>query len=226
MMESLWRQFDRIIIFDTETTGLNFTRDQIIEIGAAAWSPEGERAGMDAFIRLPVGRQLPPFIVQLTGITDQRLQEEGLLPQEAAEDFASLLEGAQRPLLAAYNAQFDLNFLYHLLQAFGLWRILDSCRHLDVMTVYKDRRDYPHKLCNAIEAYQLTGAANSHRAIDDARATLLLLQAMAAERDDLDQYINLFGVHPKYGLSGTRFPFITYRRQPYSRQQPLYQLPG
>lgn len=222
-MESLWRQFDRIIIFDTETTGLNFTRDQIIEIGAAAWSPEGERAGMDAFIRLPVGRQLPPFIVQLTGITDQRLQEEGLLPQEAAEDFASLLEGAQRPLLAAYNAQFDLNFLYHLLQAFGLWRILDSCRHLDVMTVYKDRRDYPHKLCNAIEAYGLGDTAvNSHRAVDDARATVQLLEAMAAERGDLMRYIDLFGTHPKYGLSGRRISSVTYRPQSYRRERPLY----
>ena len=31
----LWEQFDRIIVFDTETTGIDFGRDRIIVIGAA-----------------------------------------------------------------------------------------------------------------------------------------------------------------------------------------------
>ena len=31
---------------------------------------------------------------------------------EAVEDFCRLFDGAERPLLVAYNAQFDLNFLY------------------------------------------------------------------------------------------------------------------
>ena len=34
MMESLWKHFDRIVVFDTETTGIIFERDRIIEIGA------------------------------------------------------------------------------------------------------------------------------------------------------------------------------------------------
>ena len=63
---------------------------------------------------------------------------------------------------------------------------------LDAMTVYKDRREYPHKLKNAIEAYGLSGE-NTHRAVDDAAATVELLWAMAEECDDLHRYINLFG---------------------------------
>ena len=35
-MERLWSQFDRIVVFDTETTGIDFSRDRIIEIGAVA----------------------------------------------------------------------------------------------------------------------------------------------------------------------------------------------
>ena len=106
---------------------------------------------------------------------------------QAAADFCRLLEGAERPLLVAYNAQFDLNFLYRLLLPQGRAAVLQRPRFLDALTVYRDRRDYPHKLCNAIEAYHLEeSAVNSHRAVDDARATVLLLEAMAAERDDLD----------------------------------------
>lgn len=142
----------------------------------------------------------------------------------AAEGFCRLLEGAERPLLVAYNEQFDLNFLYHLLRPLNLVSVLKKPRFLDALTVYRDRRDYPHKLCNAIEAYGLTEAENSHRAVDDARATVLLLEAMAAERDDLTQYIDLFGVHPKYGVSGRKIASVTYCPQPYDRRVPLYEL--
>ena len=66
---------------------------------------------------------------------------------------------------------------------------------------------------------------NSHRAVDDARATVQLLEAMSRERDDLDRYLNLFGTHPKYGLSGRKIASVTYRPQPYQRTVPLYELP-
>ena len=128
-------------------------------------------------------------------------------------------------MIAAYNAQFDLNFLYGLLRPWGLAEALRKPRFLDAMTVYKDRRDYPHKLENAIAAYHLEDrAVNSHRAIDDARAAALLLEAMAEERDDLERYIDLFGTHPKFGVSGRKISSVTYRSQPYERGKPLYEL--
>ena len=144
---------------------------------------------------------------------------------EIEKSFAELLEGAERPLVVAYNAQFDLNFLDHFLRPCGRVEVLGPPRFLDALTVYRDRRDYPHKLENAIAAYHLEDrAVNSHRAIDDARAAALLLEAMAAERDDLEQYIDLFGSHPKYGVSGRKISSVTYRPQPYDRRKPLYEL--
>lgn len=225
-MTALWERFDRLVVFDTETTGVDFKKDRIIEIGAVALENGKETEGMDLFIRLPEGRRLDPFITELTGITEARLEAEGVGDEEAAHAFAKLLEGAERPLLAAYNAQFDLNFLFCLLRPWGLAEALKKPRLLDALTVYRDRRDYPHKLCNAIEAYHLEDqAVNSHRAIDDARAAALLLEAMAEERDDLERYIGLFGVHPKYGVSGRKISSVTYRPQPYDRRKPLYELP-
>ena len=221
-MTELWNRFDRMLVFDTETTGIDFARDRIIEIGAVALEGGAEAGGLELFLRLPEGRRLDPFIVNLTGITDERLAAEGVGDDEAARAFTELLEGAERPLIVAYNAQFDLNFLYGLLQPQGLAGVLKKPRFLDALTVYRDRRDYPHKLENAIAAYCLE-AVNSHRAIDDARAAALLLEAMAEERDDLERYIDLFGVHPKYGRSGRKIASVTYRPQPYDRRRPLYE---
>ena len=224
METGLWKQFDRIVVFDTETTGIEFGTDRIIEIGAAALENGEEQGGFNALIRLPAGQTLPHFITQLTGITDEQLRDEGVDDRTAAEGFCRLLDGAEQPLLVAYNAQFDLNFLYYLLRPLGLLSVLQKPRFLDALTVYRDRRDFPHKLCNAIEAYGLTGVENSHRAVDDARAAALLLEAMAAEKDDLLQYVDLFGVHPKYGMSGKKISSVTYCPQPYDRRVPLYEL--
>ncbi len=194
----LWEQFDRMVIFDTETTGIDFVRDRIIEIGAVVLKSGTETDEMDIFIRLPEGRRLDPFITGLTGITEERLEAEGIEDEAAARAFAGLLEGAERPLIVAYNAQFDLNFLFYLLRPWGLAEVLKKPRFLD--------------------------ALNSHRAVDDARAAALLLEAMAEERDDLEKYVDLFGVHPKYGASGKKISSVTYRPQPYERRAPLYEL--
>lgn len=221
----LWEQFDRVVVFDTETTGIRFTKDRIIEIGAVSLENGTEAEGMDLLIRLPEGYRLDPYITNLTGITQERLEAEGVAEQKAARAFAALLEGAERPLIAAYNAQFDLNFLFYLLRPWGLAEALKKPRFLDALTVYRDRRDYPHKLEDAIAAYHLESrAVNSHRAIGDARAAALLLEEMAAEQDDLERYVGLFGVHPKYGISGRKISSVTYRVQPYGRRRPLYEL--
>ena len=193
MTTRLLERFDRIIVFDTETTGIDFVQDEIIELGAVCLTAEGETGAMDDLIRLSPGRALPPFITDLTGITPQQLEMEGVEKSAAAERFCRLLEGAERPLLAAYNAQFDLCFIYYLLRPLGRAAVLEDA------------------------------AVNSHRAVDDARAALALLGAMEAERDDLDRYIDLFGTHPKYGVSGKRISSVTYRPQSYQRTRPLYE---
>ena len=102
--------------------------------------------------------------------------------------------------------------------------ILKGKDKLDLLTVYKDRRSYPHKLCNAIDAYGLSGkVVNSHRAVDDVLATLEVMKAMEMERPDLERYINLFGYNPKYGVEGKPIGSVTYKPQGYDPRMPLYE---
>ena len=130
MTKELWSRFDRIIVFDTETTGIDFDTDRIIELGAVAISPQGELDHFNCLIRLPEGRHIPPVIVELTGITDLELTSFGLNEEDAARGFCRLLEGAERPLLVAYNAQFDLNFMYWFLKRCGCAQVLRLPRFL------------------------------------------------------------------------------------------------
>ena len=205
-----------LLVLDTETSGLSFSGDEIIEFAASkliwqdgAWVSTAEA---DEFIRTTNDRKLPPKITELTGITDEMLLEEGISKRAICSLLAQLL--TPDTMIVAYNAQFDLLFLYHLLDRHGDARLLRDKPKLDLLTVYRDRRPYPHRLCNAIEAYGLQDRVqNSHRAIDDVRATVEVLRAMTEERDDLAQYINLFGYSPKYGVSGPRISSVRYLPQ-------------
>lgn len=225
-MHSLYQQFDHIIVLDTETTGIQHKTDEIIELALLQVDCSGPSpyttAEEDLLIRLSPGRSIPPFIANLTGIDDAMLAAEGVSKQTACNVFVKML-AAPNTLLVAYNAQFDLCFLYYFLYRCAMADRLKGVKMLDAMTIYKDRREYPHKLENAIDAYHLMGQ-NTHRAIDDAKATLELLDAMALESDDLDRYINLFGYNPKYGVSGPKISSVTYRPQGYSPAKKLYEI--
>ena len=222
MLERLFEQFDCLISLDTETTGIRPRRDEIIELGLTVLTPDGALRQEDWLLSLEEGRRLPPEIVRLTGITDELLRTRGVDRSVAAEGFARTLLAAERPLVAAYNAQFDLCFLYFFLRRLGREEVLRRARFLDVMSVYKDRRDYPHRLSDAVAAYAVEGA-NTHRACDDARAALEVLRAMERERDDVHRYINLFGYNPRYGVSGPRISSVRYEPQPYDRRKLLYE---
>ena len=215
--------FDTHIVFDVETTGLNGRRDRVIEFGAVKQTGQSPGALEETsfLIRLPEGRILPSAITRLTGITNQQLSEEGISEAQAAERIAGLLS-QPNTLLIAYNAQFDLVFLYWLLQRNGQASCLKHVKLLDALTVYRDRRPYPHKLSDAIKNYHLNGS-NSHRSLDDAKATLELLCRMQEERDDLERYVNLFGYHPRYGVSGQRISSVTYRPQGFDAARKLYE---
>ncbi len=220
-LDSLFQRYDRILIFDTETTGLRFDRDEIIQFSAVALERSGVTQQYDRLIRLAPGQQVPPEIQRLTGITTQDVEQRGIPRDQAAREIAGLLAG--NTLLTAYNAHFDLSFLFHMLRVHGDPGCLRGKDKLDLLTVYRDRRAYPHKLRDAIAAYGLEGTVqNSHQADQDALATVSVMDAMSAERDDLPDYINLFGYIPKYGPPRRPIRSVTYLPQPYDSPIPLY----
>ena len=224
--ESLFQKYDRLVLFDTETTGLLFSRDEIIEFAAVVVElkngvPTVTRE-YDELIALSPGGFVPPKIQELTGISTQDLRERGLPKTRVARDIAEMIQG--NALLLAYNAHFDLSFLYYFLLRDGDPMILKGKDKLDLLTVYKDRHPYPHKLCNAIEVYGLSGkVCNSHRAVDDVLATVAVMEEMEKEKDDFLSYVNLFGFNPKYGAPYPAIRSITYKPQRFDPIKPLYE---
>lgn len=228
MLDKFFDIYDSLIVFDTETTGLEFRLDKIIELAAIRVIRQDGKVvvtdELDMLIKLPEGMTVPAQIEKLTGITNEKLSVEGVSSTDACKQFVDLFSG-EKILLIAYNAQFDMNFLYYFLLEHNCTGILKKINMLDAYTVYRDRREYPHKLENAIQAYNLEDkVVNSHRAVDDTLALLEVLKAMEEECDDLYKYINLFGYNPKYGVSGTKISSVTYKAQVYNCPKKLYEL--
>ena len=224
MLNKLFKMFKNIIFLDIETTGLDPIKNEIIEMGAQRVTNYDGYEHVDfetnLLIRPSKVLSLPDIITKLTGITYEQLEKNGIDKERACVEMKKLLD-VERPLIVAYNAQFDLSFLYYYLNEYKMTGILKNARFLDALTIYRDRRDYPHRLEHAVDAYKLN-ISNTHRALDDAQTTFELLKAMEEECDDLDRYINLFGYISRYGVSGMHIASVKYVPQSFIRDKKAY----
>ena len=97
-----------IIALDIETTGLDPSRDAVIEIGLVRF--QGSRVEDTWQSLINPGRPLPPFIIQLTGIDDAMLAN--------APRITSVLDDLQEKVgdlpILGHNIGFDISFLQQL----------------------------------------------------------------------------------------------------------------
>jgi len=151
-------------------------------------------------------------ITELTGIT-QEMVMTGISPRELARIIQRLF--TPDTLVVAYNLQFDISFVDDLMRRYAE-NFTFSSDILDLMVVYKDNHDYPHRLENALSHYDIH-IDHAHRAFDDAKATGRLL-ALLSEGKDAPLYINHIGFHEKYGLKGVTYEHVRYLPQSYMKR--------
>ncbi|MDV0444088.1 3'-5' exonuclease [Methanorbis rubei] len=198
-MHNFFPNFDNIIFFDVETTGLNPMKDQIIEFAAMKFTKEGACDETHFYIQLENGRTLPEEITELTGIYTEWLEKRGICMEEAMTKIKQVLFGpGTTNLLIAHNANFDMRFVLKMMSDAGFDKLCTKSHVLDSLTVARDRKEHPCKLKDMITHYHITGVENSHRAIDDVFALAKVVHAMGTECNDLDLYVNLFGMYPRF----------------------------
>lgn len=197
-------KYDKILIFDFETTGLTPIKDKIIEVGAVLlkMSPSGYQVEKSLDLLIKQDQKITPFITNLTGITNEMLEKDGVSEEYAFNELNHMID--DDTLLVAYNLSFDIGFLLKLYQTYVNRNHAISNDILDCMAVYKDRYEYPHKLMDAVSKFELTNE-NAHRASDDALATFKVLVKLSELQDNLSDYVNVLGYNPKYRAPDTYF---------------------
>ena len=198
----------KILFFDLETSGLDFYENQIIEFGALLYEIRDNKAillkEIDEFVN--IGYSLSEDIVKLTHITDEMLLEKGISEYDLFCLIESLID--ENTILSAYNIQFDITFITMLFRKYISKNFVFNNSLLDVLAVYKDLYPFPHRLKDAILKYDVD-VKNTHRAIDDIKATVLVLKHLSLECD-VKKYINVIGYHSDYGIFGIKMPHVLY----------------
>ncbi|MFH5882242.1 3'-5' exonuclease [Liberiplasma polymorphum] len=205
---NLFNQYKQIVFFDVETTGLSPYQNEIIELGACTVISKEDKYIVSDKISLiiNVNKPLPPKIIEITNITDDMIKK-GVHEESLFITMQTLVQPGT--LLVAYNLPFDLSFFMALFKKYkSPVDVFDQVDYLDMLTVYRAKHEYPHKLDNAVEKYAVK-VKNTHRALDDALATFELFKNMS-EIHNLESFINVIGYKAKYPFKGTKLNKITY----------------
>jgi DNA polymerase-3 subunit epsilon len=161
------------VVLDLETTGGAPDGGGITEIGAVKVRG-GEELAVLATLVNP-GERIPPFITVLTGITQAMVMPappiEAVLP--------SLLEFLRGTVLVAHNAPYDVGFLKAACARHGYsWPAL---RVLDTAALARrvlTRDEVPNRKLGTLAAYFRATVQPTHRALDDARATVDVMHGL------------------------------------------------
>jgi DNA polymerase-3 subunit epsilon len=168
------------VVVDLETTGGSPADSAITEIGAVKVRA-GERLGEFQTLVNPRGR-IPPFIAVLTGITDEMTAAAPTLRSV----LPTLLEWASGAVLVAHNAPFDVGFLRAGCGRLGLdwpgFPVLDTAR---LARAVLGRDEAPDCRLGTLARVFRTTVQPRHRALDDARATVEVFEALLARVGNL-----------------------------------------
>ncbi len=209
--------YEYVFVFDFETSGLDFISDRVIELGGILYKKENfefkKVLEIDDLIKIDF--LLPDKIKEITHITDDMLNEKGILEEELFYKLDNIL--SLNPLLVAYNLQFDINFIIQMFRRYQNRNYQLSLDVLDVMAIYKDFYSYPHRLESAVNTLNVD-ILNTHRALDDVKATVEVLKKLS-KITSIDPFINVLGYNPKYGVNGERLKHVSYVPQYGNRRE-------
>ena len=164
---------EEVVLFDTETTGLDVFHDDIIQIAAVKVRQGRYVEGSDFNIIMETTKEIPPIVGGHDNpMLTVYLNSERLSREEGLRRFMDYCEGH---VLMGHNVEFD----YHILD----WNLRHtlSCtlgyrQRFDTLKLARlvEPRLRVYKLERLLETLHLEGS-NSHNAIDDVKATLSLL---------------------------------------------------
>ena len=191
---------EEIVVFDTETTGLNVFQDDIIEI-AAIRIKGGEVVGEPLDLYIETDKPILPMLGDkenpMYAIYHEKMSTGELLsPVDALQRFLTFV--GTSPILA-HNANYDYNILNNNLQRYCNDTMqahdihcFDSLKLIRLLAPSL----HSYKLESLLETFHLAGV-NSHQAIDDVKATISLVRLCAEKACEKQPQQEAFIHHPK-----------------------------
>jgi len=165
------------VVFDLETSGAApSTGAAVTEIGAVKVLGGSVVNEFQTFVN--PGHYLSDFITSLTGITDSMLAQAPSIDQ-VLPTFLDFLGPDRETVLVAHNAPFDMSFMKAAALAHDYewpeYKVVDTAR---VARYVLDRDEVPNCKLSTLAPFFGSTTSPSHRALDDARATVDVLHGL------------------------------------------------
>ena len=192
----MFKDYRRLVIFDTETSSLSPDDGEILELGAVVLTrPEGEERFTeqeDISVLIKNDNPIPWNITQINHIDDKMCEKDGISKEEFYELLTTMF-GHKDTLIIAYNTPFDMKFIKAFMKKMNNEYVVNNDT-LDLLEIAKDRTHTfrGNKLCDMLVRYEITDEENSHRALDDVKATLKVMRAFWKEKNDIEKYIRRY----------------------------------
>ncbi len=181
-------------IIDIETTGGMAKRDKITEVGIVIHDGENIIDQYESLVN--PGRSIPPNITRITGITNDMVKDAPKF-HEIARKIVEMTDGA---IFVAHNVRFDYGFIRHAFEELGY-----TYSKRQLCTVRLSRKAFPglksYSLGNLIKHFNISVNAR-HRALDDAKATAIILGKILAVQEN-DTHIKML---VNEGIKESRLP--------------------
>jgi len=180
-------KMERLIVLDTETTGIKPSEGhRIIEVGAVEIL-DREITSTEFQKYIQPNRKVGES-VNIHGITDKFLINKPQFNQ-ISDDLLSFIEGAT---LVIHNAPFDLGFLNNELKIFGIKETIENiCTVIDTLELSKQQRPGTmHNLDALCRRFGIdTSARTRHGALLDAQILAQVYLAMTGGQSSLFQEV-------------------------------------
>lgn len=192
----MFKDYRRLVVFDTETSSLSPDNGEILELGAVVLTrPEGEERFTeqeDISVLIKNDNPIPWNITQINHIDDKMCEKDGISKKEFYEILTTMF-GHKDTLIIAYNTPFDMKFIKAFMKKMNNEYVINNDT-LDLLEIAKDRTHTfrGNKLCDMLVRYEITDEENSHRALDDCKATLKVMRAFWKEKNDIEKYIRRY----------------------------------
>ena len=172
-----------IVFFDLETTGINISKDRIVEVSILKVSPNGKEESKTW--RVNPEMHIPEESTAIHGITDEDVQDCPTF-KEIAKTLAAMIKGCD---LAGYNSnRFDIPMLAEEFLRVGVDVDLNKRKFVDVQTIFHKMEQ--RTLSAAYRFYCDKDLANAHTATADTMATYEVLKAQLDRYPSLKNDIN------------------------------------
>ena len=186
-------QLDRpLAIFDLEATGLNITKEIIVQIAILKINPDGSEEKFESLINPEI--HISEEVTKIHGIKNEDVVDAPTFTQ-IADKIVSFIENAD---LAGYNSnKFDIPLLAEeLLRAENNFDI-STKRFVDVQNIFHKMEQ--RTLVAALKFYCNQELVNAHNAMSDTNATWEVLKAQLERYPELEGNIDYLSKFTKNG---------------------------